>query len=93
MLVPSSGQIKKSMLGSRSQTVFSVPRSWTDRWPSCWGSTAEEKKVNTHRENITSLILMFSQVWTEPIHQVKKRKRMSQEFKGIVRVWDLKVVL
>lgn len=52
-----------------------------------------KKGKHTHRENITSLILMFSQVWTEPIHQVKKRKRMSQEFKGIVRVWDLKVVL
>lgn len=32
-------QIKKSMLGSRSQSVCSVPRSWRDRWPSYWEST------------------------------------------------------
>lgn len=41
-------QIKESMLGSRSQSVLSVPRSWTDRWPAYSGSTVEGK-VNTWR--------------------------------------------
>ncbi|KAF3853834.1 hypothetical protein F7725_014522 [Dissostichus mawsoni] len=31
-------QIKESMLGSRSQSVLSVPRSWTDRWPAYSGN-------------------------------------------------------
>lgn len=50
-----AGQIKKSMLGSRSQSVLSVPRSWIDRWPAYWGSTVEGKaNTQTHKEDVRS---------------------------------------